>query len=165
MTYDFKRFAGQSTQNAGYHNFNWDLVQAILGRYDEYLAAIPIWTKYTYAYSDFRSAALTQTKSLLSLPIGGCVEGIQVFETIQFAGPGLGLCNVTCGDPVAVDSLTPAWDLFAAYDATRIQRPPIDVIYSQAAATALTVTVTADINLNLLTAGAFSVWLKTAKAV
>lgn len=127
--------------------------------------AVPIWVKYSFAYTDFSAAATTQTISLLSLPIGGCVEGIQVFETIQFAGSGLGLCNVSCGDPAAVDSLSPAWDLFAAYDATRIQRPPIDVIYSQAATTALTVTVTADINLNLLTAGAFSVWLKTARVV
>jgi hypothetical protein len=127
--------------------------------------AIPMWMKFSFTYLDFTDAALVQTASLLSLIAGGSIEGVQVFETAIFAGPGLGLCNVSCGDPSAIDSLTPAWDLFAAYDAARIQRLPLDVIYSQAATTALTVTLTADINLNLLTAGAFSVWLKISKVV
>ncbi len=127
---------------------------------------VPDWRKFNFTYADFSVAGLTKTISLFSLVSGGCIEGIQILETTIFAGPGLGLANVSAGDPAGVDSLTPGilWDLFVAYDAARIYRTPIDVIYTEAAATALTLTMTADINLNLLTAGAFSVWLKLARA-
>ncbi len=124
---------------------------------------VPQWRKFLFQYTDFTNAALAQTNSLLSLVAAGNVEGIEVFELVKFAGPGLGLAEVTCGDPAAVDSLSPAWSVFEVYDATRIQRPPLDVTYSKAAATALTVTLTADINLSLLTAGAFQVWLKLSR--
>lgn len=128
-------------------------------------SGIAEWTRFAFTHTQFQIAALTRTISLYSLPAGYHVEGIKVFQTIQFAAPGLGQYQVSCGDPAAVDSLSPAWDVAVAYSASNIQLIPLLAGYDQAAATALTITVTADVNLNLSTAGALYVWLKLARAL
>lgn len=126
---------------------------------------VATWTKYNFVYTQFQIAALSRTISLYSLPAGYHVEGVKVFETTRFAAPGLGACTVSCGDPAAVDSLSPDWDVSVVFSNSNIQLIPLLVGYDQAAATALTITATADVNLSGLTAGALSVWLKLARAL
>ncbi len=126
---------------------------------------VPQWRKFIFSHTDFQIAALTKTISLLSLVAGAQVEGIKVFEAVRFTGTGLGQYQISCGDPAAVDSLSPAWDVAVPVSNSNIQLLPLLVAYDEAAATALTITATADVNLNLSTAGSLFVWLKLARLI
>ena len=131
--------------------------------------AVEYWVKYVIPYTstsapDFRTAATSVTKALLSIPTGTCVSGIKVKHSVAFAGTGVTSMTVSGGDGSIADYYFPAFDVLQAVSDTARWWDG-GCLSSTDATHSFTLTFVSNTNFGttsatVLTAGSVSVWLK-----
>jgi len=128
----------------------------------EPLVATP-WVKITKSYTDFATAALSNTAALYTLPAGYSVTNtISVIET-QFLGGGAGVTETSIG--TALDTVK-----FSGMDLLDLNQAPSETTQQPEdfgistekwlTSTDLIAEVTSDVNLSLLTQGSVSYYLR-----
>lgn len=143
-------------------------IAAVLAYLGIDLAAIPIWEKVaSHTYLDFVSGAMALQISLGVPPVAlaprECAEKCVVKLTQTFAAPGLASAVIDIGK-TAVD----AWILGSVDGMALPGNLEFDAISgiwlnNMGAGTALKTTLTCNVALNTLTAGAYDVWLKRSQ--
>jgi hypothetical protein len=130
------------------------------------LTSIPTWLPaFTFDYTDFAVADVQEDILLYSLQAGGHVDDAMIKHTTAFAGPGILTVEASAGIVGSLERIIPLFDVLQAVGNGTGQPVNIQDWYDQAVATALRVQlVSTGANLNVLTQGAFSIWLKLSKA-
>ncbi len=115
---------------------------------------VPSWVHFTVTYLNLAAAALSNDIQLFSLAALDVIHAFKVRETVKFAGPGMGVYNVSIGVAADLQQYTALYDVFTfAPGAVADQLTPLLAIESDTLATSIRIYGESDINLNLATAG------------
>lgn len=118
----------------------------------------PKWIKVTKTFSDFSTAALTNTIDIYTLPIKGVMHSVQVNSSITFSGGTIAAYTVSVGIIGTLAKYAIAANVF-----TGATLPTINIIAgveSVSATTTIKATAISTVgNLNAATQGSVDIWL------
>lgn len=127
------------------------------------IAAVFSWTKYTISHVDLKAAALTNSTTVLTLPIKGIIEGIVVKTATAFAGTSITSYKIDVGIVGELDRYLSQYNAMTAVAESNYSIQDVKDIPSFSGTTAIKIQATA-IGANLInsTAGSIDIWIKTA---
>ena len=126
----------------------------------------PIWLKFSKSYSDFSTAALTNSITLFTLPAGGIVHAVKIKHSTAFAGTSITGYNVSVGITGTLAKYATAFDVLQAVAADTFQISNGLFSESHTATTDVKVTATSvGANLSAATQGSVDVWVLTSTAI
>lgn len=121
---------------------------------------IPYWRKYTKTFTDFSTAATTNSIDLFQLPAGGVILAVKLKHSAAFTGGALSAYTISVGIVGTLAKYLAAQNVFAAPGATNYGIGATIGGESHTASTAIKATATSTGgNLNLATAGSVDVWV------
>lgn len=121
---------------------------------------IPAWVKYTVAYSQFSTAALVNSITLLTLPAGGVIHGVKIKHSVAFGGGAISAYTLSVGIVGELEKYASAWDVFQAAVSTYFQMSNVLGSEDHANTAAIKITATAvGANLSAATGGSVDVWV------
>lgn len=144
------------------NNSLWSRLEALASAINHLSITSQPWQKFTIRYGSAQVAATSNTLTLLTLPAGHHVEATKQWAEVAFAGAGQVFSSI--GISGAEDSLASAFEISDTVSASKIQLTPVMGAYSMGASQNLTITLSADSNLSLLSAGVLHVWVKIGRA-
>lgn len=155
-------FAEISTRiNAGRILYSWFDDLRLAGIRIEDNASV--WTKYSFSYTDFSTAATTNEVELVELAAKETLEVVIAKSTTAFSGGSVSAVTLDCGITGELDRYFGPYDLFAAVGNTNFENvAQNNEVYFTTQSVKLRMTSTGD-DLDALTAGAFDVWVKRSK--
>jgi len=128
----------------------------------ENLAPGLTWTKYTLSYTDFQTAATSNSITLTSLAAGEVVEKVLVKHTEAFDGD-FSLYELSVGISGDLEKYSSSFDVTQAVSsATKQISTSVDVENLDESTLLLITAVSTGANLNTATAGAVSVYVQTS---
>jgi hypothetical protein len=136
-----------------------DVLQ-ILG--DEITAAngLPTWHKYTKAYTDFSTAALTNNIDLFTLPAGGVIQAVKLKHSVAFTGGAISSYTISVGITGTLAKYLAAFNVFPAVTATNHSHGNTIGGESHTASTVIKAAATSvGANLSAATAGSVDIWV------
>lgn len=126
-------------------------------------SAVGQWTKYTKTFTDFSTAATTNSIALLTLPIKGVVEDVVIKHTTAFSGGAISAYTVSVGISGTLAKYATAFDVFQAVADTTAQISAGGFVENFGSTTSVLVTaVSTGANLNAAGAGSVDIWVKTS---
>ena len=137
-----------------------DLTSASTARVN--LGSIPFWTKVTVTYSQLATAGLTNTVSLLTLPIKGVLQDVKVSVSTVFSGGTIATYTLSVG---IAGSLLKYHPIIDAKTAVILTTPaaPVSGLESVSGTTSIVLSAVSTVgNLNAATQGSVDVWLLTS---
>lgn len=127
---------------------------------------VPCWTKYTFTFSDFSTAATTNSITLFSLRAGGVIHAVKIKHSTAFSGGAIASYTVEAGIAGNTTKYAPAFDVFQATGATTYAITNDGFGESHTASTTIQITATSTgANLDAATAGSVDVWVLASAAV
>lgn len=136
----------------------WTSVQAAVTAYTGGGASGPTWTKYTVSTADLGDSNPTQAITLFTASAEEIIDNVIIKHSAQFTGPALNTCTVEVGVSGDTEKYAPAFDLTQAVAASA--RESTNVVDIEPSSVAVQALVTADINVDLLTAGSVDIWVQ-----
>jgi hypothetical protein len=125
------------------------------------LLPVPKWTKITKAYTDFSTAALTNSITIYSLTAKEVVHGCIAFTTGNFKGGAIVTYTISVGVTGNNVKYMAALDAFGGGTFTgTVIAPTVEDITGVINITATAISTVA--NLNAATQGAIDIWLLTS---
>lgn len=123
-----------------------------------------VWTKYTKAYTDFSTAALSNSLTLFSLTAKSIIHAIKIKHSASFSGGAIATYTVQVG--VSGDaSLASAFNVKQATGTKVIQLSHDLYEGDETGSTTIQVTAVATgANLNAASAGSVDIWVLTSQA-
>jgi hypothetical protein len=120
----------------------------------------PYWRKYTKLYTDFATAATTNSIDLFSLPAGGTILAVKLKHSVPFAGGALSAYTISLGITGTLAKYLAAQNVFQAVGATVYGLNNTIGGESHTAATPIKATATSTgANLSVATGGSVDVWV------
>lgn len=132
------------------------------------IGAAPRWLQKDYVHDVDFSVASTSTTITLTLPAGSVIQAVYVRVTETVAGGGVGLCQVSVtGNGGSGINYLAGYSLLNTVADTEgeIERPisPTSEVEDHNNNATINIDVDADVNLDMLTAGEFSIWFLVSK--
>lgn len=122
---------------------------------------VPTWTKYAKTYTDFSDAGTTRTITIATLTARQRVRGIVMRHSASFTGGGAGVANIGLGRTGNNTQYIAAQDVLGAPSNTSFGNVDGFSTYYDHTGWTINATLTCDVALNTLTAGAVDIWLET----
>lgn len=126
---------------------------------------VPIWRKYTVAYTDLQTAATTNNGTLFSLGAGEIIHATKTKHSTAFVGASITALTISVGITGTLAKYSAAYDVVPAVSATAYQLSTTIGSESHTAATAIKwAAVATGANLSVLSAGSVDIWVLVSKA-
>jgi hypothetical protein len=126
----------------------------------------PYWFSVTKTFTDFSTAAATNSIALFTLPAGGVIHRIKVKHSTAFSGGTISAYNVSVGITGNTTKYTPIFDVFQATGNTAEQLTRVDLQENHGATTSVLATANSTgANLNAATAGSVTFWIQVTEAI
>lgn len=123
-----------------------------------YLPNVAAWTKYTKAYTDFSTAAVTNSVDLFTLQAKEVIHMIQIVPTVAFAGGLIATYTVSVGIVGVLAKYAIAANAFTGFTLPTINALP--GLESTSGTTAIKATAVSTVgNLNAATAGSVDIYV------
>ena len=124
--------------------------------------------KFTKTYSDFSTAALTNSIELFSLPAGGVIHAVKIKHSTGFVAAAQTTYTLSVGITGTLTKYCPAYEVDATANPVASNTFAVaNTLGSedQASATSIKVTATSNVNLNTASAGVVDIWVWYTKAL
>jgi hypothetical protein len=124
-------------------------------------SAQPTWALVAnnYDFSFFKTAGLTLSVPLFTMPRGAVLHGIKIKHSTAFAGPSISAYTISVGILGSLAKYASAFDVLQAVSSTTFQLSDNFVSEDDAALTQVYATATSvGANLNVATAGVVDIW-------
>lgn len=128
----------------------------------------PVWIKKTLSYTDFATAATTNTVELFSLPAQGVIHQVILKHSTSFTGGGLTTYTISVGVSGTLTKYLAAANVFQAtgdtvlFPASATSPVSQTAISFNATPISIVAAATGSGNLSLATAGSVDVWILTS---
>lgn len=124
------------------------------------------WVKYTVTYTQFSTAALTNTITLFNLPAGGVVQGVKIKHSVTFNSLNNDTATMSVGlFGDSVSRYASVFDVYQDVGPTAFQTSNNFDSQDSGSPTTITVTLTIDNdNLDQLTQGSADIWVLSSVA-
>jgi hypothetical protein len=120
----------------------------------------PYWRKYTKVFTDFATAATTNSIDLFSLPAGAVILAVKLKHSVPFTGGALSAYTISVGITGTLAKYLAAQNVFAAVSPTNYGLGATIGGESHTASTPIKATATSTGgNLSVATAGIVDVWV------
>lgn len=122
------------------------------------------WKKYSFNYTQFSVAGITQTINVAAIPAGYAITALVLRLTSTFAASGLATANIDVGNDLTSANAYTSYNALTttsgtSFSVSSTNLGPVNFTGSQE----ITVTVSADVNLNTLTDGEFDILVQLQK--
>lgn len=121
---------------------------------------ISLWYPFEKSYSDFSGAATATAITLFQLPPAGVIEACKIKHSVAFTGGGASAVVIELGTAVDPNKYAGQFDVFQATGSTAYHVVNRIGGESHSIETAIPVKLSADVNLDQLTAGKVEIWVK-----
>lgn len=121
----------------------------------------PKWIKVTKTFTDFSTAALTNTSVVYTLPIKGVVHSVMLVPTVAFAGGLIATYTISVGISGTVAKYAVATNVFTGF--TLPAMSVIPGVESTTSTTDIIASATSTVgNLNAATTGSIDIYILTS---
>jgi len=125
----------------------------------------PSWTKYTKVYSDFSTAATSNSITLFAAAAGTVIHGVKIRHTTPFSGGSISAYTISVGTTSANGLYASAFDVFQSTNGRAFQLSNDFSGESSTAAWNVNATATSTgANLSAATGGSVDIWVLTSVA-